>query len=140
MARNQQAQIIGDDWYVYESNIPALASGASATDTINIQANSDFVLYQTIYAAFDGNGNVTYGTRQLPLVTVQLTDTGSGQQLFSDNIPITNVFGTAQRPYVLPSPRRFRANTTLSISYNNFSLGTTYNLFLAFAGKKIFRD
>ena len=142
MARAQQAQIIGDDWYIYESHIPALSFGAAgnATDTINIQANSDFILYQTVYAAFIGDGPATDGARVLPLVTLQLTDTGSGQQLFSDNVPIINCFGTAQRPYILPSPRRFRANTTLTINYNNFSAATTYDIYLGFAGKKVFRD
>lgn len=140
MAKNQQAQIIGDDWYIYDSNVLALVGGGSDTDTINIQANSDFVLYQTFFTAFIGDGPVLFDQRVLPLVSVQLTDTGSGQQLFSNNIPITNAFGTAQRPYILPSPRRFRANTTLTIAYNNFSAATTYNLYLAFAGKKIFRS
>jgi len=133
-----QTRIVGKDWYIYDGQATAIAGQANATDTINIQANSDFRLYQLSYIAFINNALVTDSTRILPLVTVQLTDTGSGQQLFSDQLPIPLMFGTGERPYVLPEPRIFRANTTLTINFNNFSAATTYDIYLAFMGKKVY--
>jgi len=136
----QQTQIVGKDWYIYSASALAIGAGDNVTDTINIQANSDFMLYKLSYVAYMGLGPVTEAFRQEPLVSVQLTDTGSGQQLFSNQLPLTLMFGTGERIYTLPQARRFRANTTMSINFLNFSAGTTYDIYLAFHGMKMYAN
>jgi hypothetical protein len=135
-----QTQIIGEDWFTYTAKVEALNFGTTANDTINIQANSDFVLYKTTYIVFgDLTTSLTDSSTLVPHVNVQLTDTGSGQQLFSEAIPISTVAGTGERPFILPKPRTLRANTTLVVAFENFSTVLNYDLvYLQFIGQKIF--
>lgn len=126
------------DWYVYESNSLALAGAASSTDQVNIEADADFYLIKLGFFADIALAVQTDSSRVLPLVTVQLTDTGSGRQLFNDDMPIPVVFGWGELPYILPIPRLFKANSLLRIDYTNLTAATTYNIRLAFSGWKDF--
>ncbi len=133
-------EVINKDFYIYQSDIASIAPGANATDTISIQADSDFVLQKlTVFADVAGAAQ-TDSSRVLPLVTVQLTDTGSGRQVFSDGVPIPAIFGTGALPFILPNPRLFRANTTIALSYANFDAALTYRIYLQFVGLKLYRD
>jgi len=127
------------DFYTYQSEITSIAAGANASDNINIQADSDFILYKLSFFADIGAAGQTADTRVLPLVTIQITDTGSGRQVFDGPLPIPAIFGDGQLPFILPSPRRFAANSTIALSYANYDAADTYQLFLAFVGLKIYR-
>ena len=128
------------DFYVYESEAIPVVSGQNVTDTINIEADSDFMLQKLTYFADIGTGLQTAETRVLPLVTVQLTDTGSGRQLMQNPIPIPALFGTGELPYIIPNPRKFLRNSTIQINYINYAVAppTDYNIRLAFHGYKIY--
>jgi len=132
-------EIINKDFYVYQSSVASIANGANATDTINIQADSDFILQKLTFVADVAAAAQTDSSRVLPLITVQLTDTGSGRQIFSDPVPIPAIFGRGELPFILPNPRLFRANTTIAISYSNYDAALTYQIFLQFVGMKIYR-
>ena len=132
-------RVLDKDFYGYQSNVASIAPAANATDTINIQANSDFILQKLVFFADIAAAAQTASTQVLPLVTVQITDTGSGRQIFSDPMPIPMIFGTGQLPFILPNPRRFAANSTIQISYTNYDAASTYQLFLGLIGVKIYR-
>ncbi len=130
------------DFYVYQSEVLTIAAGANASDNINIQADSDFILYKLSFFATDITGasvGQTDSTRVLPSVAVQITDTGSGRQVLDGPLPIPAIFGTGELPFILPAPRRFAANSTISLSYSNFADTETYQLFMAFIGMKVYR-
>lgn len=129
------------DFYTYEAEVRSLAAGASANDIINIEADSNFIMqklttFSTI-GAFPG-GVTTEATRDIPQVTIQLNDTGSGRNLNSNPVPIDNIFGTGQRPFILPNPRVFLRNSTIQVSFTNFSAATIYNIILTFIGYKLY--
>ncbi len=132
--------ILAKDFYVYQSSVLAIAPGANATDTINIQADSDFILQKLTFFADIAAAAQTESSRVLPLITMQLTDTGSGRQVFSDALPIPSIFGAGELPFILPNPRRFRANTTMALSYTNYDAAATYNIYLQFIGLKEYRS
>jgi len=135
-------QEFSKDFYVYQSEVTTIAPGANASDNINIQADSDFILYKLSFFATDDASvqPITDANRVLPEVTVQITDTGSGRQVLDGPLPIPAIFGTGELPFILPAPRRFAANSTIALSYSNFTTGTsTYQLFLAFVGMKVYR-
>jgi hypothetical protein len=129
-------QILNKDFFVYQSSI---ASGANASDSINIQADSDFILQKLTFFADIAGAAQTSATQVLPLITMQITDTGSGRQVFSDNIPIPAIFGTGSLPFILPNPRRFASNSTIALSYTNIDAASTYRLFVQLIGTKIYR-
>lgn len=126
------------DFFIYEVDFSALAFGSSATGNINIQADSDFELQKLCYFADIAAAAQTDDTRVIPLVTINITDSGSGRFLSSDAVPVTSIFGTGQIPFILPTPKIFDARATISIEVANFSAATTYNLRLSFIGAKIF--
>lgn len=140
MGRNQQTQIIGEDWFIYTAKAENLNFGTTSNATINIQANSDFLLYKTVYIAYPNlTTSLTDSTTLVPHISVQLTDTGSGQQLFSEPAPISTMSGTGERPFILSRPRTLRANTTLVVGFENFSTALDYELvYLQFIGQKVF--
>ena len=140
MPANQQMvpQVI-KDFYVYEEDFLALAQGTTAVGSINIQADSDFVVQKLTYFADLAAAKQTDSSRVVPLVTIQITDSGSGRNLMEAPTPITNVFGTGELPFILPQPKLFLARSTISISVTNFDAAEDYNLRLSLIGYKVFR-
>ncbi len=126
------------DFYTYEAEALLLAAGASANDVINIEADSNFILQKLSYIADIAAAAFTDSTRPIPLVNVQLIDTGSGRQLMQNPIPIPSMFGTGQLPFILPNPRLFMRNSTIQIAFTNFDAAITYNVRLAFIGYKVY--
>ena len=135
----QPRQRVIKDFYVYEEDFLALTQGSTAIGSINIQADSDFVVQKLTYFADIAVAVQTDSNRVIPLITVQITDSGSGRNLMEAPVPIANVFGTGQLPFILPQPKLFLARTTITVSVTNFSASTDYNLRLSLTGYKVFR-
>ncbi len=127
------------DFYVYEEDFSALTSGATALGSINIQADSDFVVQKLTYFADIAAGAQLDSTRIIPLVSIQITDSGSGRNLMEAPVALSNIFGTGELPFILPQPKLFLARSTISISVTNFDAAVTYNLRLSLIGYKVFR-
>jgi hypothetical protein len=129
------------DFYVYEARTTAgtpIAAGITQTDAIPIEADSNFILEKLAYFADIAAAAQTQSTQVLPLVTIQIQDTGSGRNLMANPIPIPSIFGFGYLPFVLPKPRIFMRNTTIQITFTNFSAATSYNVQLAFIGYKVY--
>ena len=126
------------DFYIYESESLGLVAGGNSNDIINIEADSDFLLQKFTYEADIAAAAFTFNTKPLPIVTIQLIDSGSGRQLMQNPIPLTSFMGDGQLPFILPNPRKFLRNSTIQIAYNNFDAAVTYNIRLAFIGYKIY--
>jgi len=127
------------DFYIYEAEALALVSGGSANDIVNIEADSDFYMQKFAYEADIAGAAFTADTRPIPLVTIQLIDSGSGRQLMQNPIPVSSFMGDGQLPFILPNPRLFLRNSTIQIAFTNFDAAITYNIRLAFIGYKIYR-
>jgi len=126
------------DLFSYGITFAALAPANVQQGNIAIAADSDFVLLQMACHANIAGAAQTYQTETLPLVTVMLTDTSSGRQLFDIDQPISNLFGSARQPYAVPMPRLIPAKTLLQVKVTNFDAASTYNLRFSFIGAKIF--
>ena len=126
------------DFYVYEAQTLAIAVGGSATDTIDIEADSIFILQKLAYEADLAGAAQTAETRVVPNVLIQITDTGSGRQLMQEPIPIPSIFGTGELPFILPNPRLFMRNSTINIAFTSFEAVNTPNIRLAFIGYKLY--
>ncbi len=127
------------DFYTYETNFDGLAAGTDASQQINIQADSDFELQKLTYFADIGAAAQTDSTRVVPLCSFLILDSGSGRQLMDQSVPLANLAGTGQIPFILPNPKIFAARSVVTITLNNFSVGTTYNVKVSFIGVKRFK-
>jgi hypothetical protein len=133
-----------NDFFVYEVDtltaLPAgLVAGASQPLSLLIQADSYFKVIKLSHFTDIAGGVQTESTRVIPLVTIQLTDTGAGRNLFSTPTPMGAVMGDGRLPFILPIVRVFQPSATLSIVLTNYSAATTYNIRLAFIGIKSFK-
>lgn len=114
----------------YTLLVTALAAGASAPASAQINSDSDFFAQKRMFWA-DVAGTPT----AQPLINLQVVDAASGKQLFSAPTPLYMVAGTGQLPFILPMVRRWDANSQIQGTFTNFSSATTYaNVYLTFAG------
>lgn len=127
------------DLYVYDLSALALAAAGTASDSINIDTGSSFVLQKLTFFADIAAAAQTESTRIIPLVKIQLTDSGSGRRLFNSELPIPLIFGTGEIPYILPVQRVFAGGSVISASFTNYAAATTYNIYLALHGARVYR-
>ena len=133
-----QSRYVARDFFSYNSVHLAVVAGTSNSQTININADSDFQIEKLTFFADIAQAGQTASSRVIPLVTVLLTDTGSGRQFFDQAVPISNLFGTGEIPFVLKQPKILMARTSLSVTVQNFDAANTYNVRLSFIGSKLF--
>lgn len=140
---NQQAVIQRNgrkfirDHYVYVAQVKVLAAGAVLTDIINIETDSSFTLVKMSVMADTAGGAQTENSRIVPLVRLSIKDGGSGRNLQDEPVDISSIAGNGQLPFVLPVPRIFKPNSSISFSFENYSAATTYDtVSLALVGYK----
>jgi hypothetical protein len=117
----------------------ALAPGAVVTVLVNIEQDSWFEwVSSTFCVANNANEDVPVA---LPNISVQITDTAAGRNLFSDATPIGLVAGSSQFPYVLPFSRRFKPTTSVIVTFTNFDTANTYkDVVFSMVGRKLFQS
>lgn len=136
MQNQAPGRLLGKEFYSYALSFSALANATDATGVINIEADSWFIAQKLTFAADIAAAAQTDANRVIPLVTVLITDTGSGRQLSNQAIPIPATMGTGELPFILPTPKIFKPRSALSIKVANYSAATTYNLYLVLHGAK----
>ena len=127
------------DFFVYEAETVAIATGGTTADTIQIQADADFIWQKAAYEADLAGVAQTADSQVVPNVLIQITDTGSNRQLFFNPIPIVNVFGRGILPFILPNPRLFIKTSTIQIDFTSFEVAATPTIRLSFIGYKFYR-
>lgn len=128
-------------WYSHTAISTLVSTAPNATALINIDADSDFYCTALTMAASIANAVLTDATDVVPLVTLQITDTGSGKSLMNTPIQMDSILGRGRLPYRLNRPRVFMANATIQLSFvATVAAGTTYsNLQVVFHGYKVYR-
>lgn len=130
-----------EEFYSYSTGLlAAIAVGGNISTNITIQADSDFVIEKLTYFAHVAGASQTVSTQIVPNVSVMLTSTGSGQNLFSAATPIGSIFGNAGLPFILPFPRLLPANSVLQILLTSFEAAITPIIALNFHGRKRYRE
>lgn len=126
------------DYYVYGVNFLAVAAGATQTQTLAIQADSDFEVLKLTFASNLNAAVQTANSETIPQASILIVDTGSGRQLMNQAIDLTTMFGNARNPFIIPTPKRFRANSAITFALTNYSTAEVYNIRLSLHGNKIF--
>lgn len=127
------------DYFTYNCSVTALVTNTSQNAIINIESDSQFVWTKTSYViALNGSGPYPIGSRPFSRVGVSVTDSGSGRQLQSAPTILSSFAGSEGLPFVLPQPRLFKENSSISVTFNNPE-ALTYDIYVAFSGYKLFR-
>lgn len=134
-ATQQRAGNLTVQTFTYTMIFTSVASLATATANLLIDAASDFLIVSQAVAAVDDVTTLAVASAAL----IQINDSGSSSNLFNAPIPLTNAFGTAQLPFLLPMPRLFSANSTITGTLNNKTTANATTFFLTFQGMKIWK-
>jgi hypothetical protein len=121
------------DFYVYQTSVASLAAAASTSTTIAIEADSNFWLQKLTFNAVVGANGANLPT---PNVLILITDTGSGRQLMNATIAVPALFGNGTLPFILPNPRLFRRNSTISFAWTSFEAAQAVSCRLDLIGYK----
>lgn len=127
------------DFFIYELDFGEITAGNSGQASFNVQADSNFLWQEGAQFTDVSAAAQEEATRVLPLATCVIQDQSSGRQLSSNPVPIPSQFGSGERPFILPSPRFFRANTQVVVSVTNYSADQDYTIKLQFIGTKFFK-
>jgi hypothetical protein len=127
-----------EDFFVYGATFATIAANAVQNVNINIDAGSAFKWCAATMQCDLAGAAFTESAAPVPLCALQITDTGSGRQLFNQAQPLSALFGNGQLPFILPQPRGFMPNSNVSLQLSNFSAATTYTVRLALIGTKVF--
>lgn len=138
MAEQISSRYVARDFFVYNTVHSAVTSGTSNTQTIQINADSDFQIEKLSFFADIAAAGQTASSRVIPLVTVLMVDTGSGRQFSDQAVPVNSLFGTGEIPFVLKQPKILMARTSMSVTIVNFDAANAYNIRLSFIGSKLF--
>jgi len=131
-----------EDLFVYAVDFPVTAASGSSEANIQIEADSYFKWIKgTFYAFQDGvDPETTDATRPIPPLKIQITDSGSGRQLFNIPVFVSTIFGEGDLPFINPIPRIFLPRSNISFSAQNQSAVDAWNLSLQLVGVKGFRS
>jgi hypothetical protein len=130
------------NFFVYESdsltNVPVFNAGTGLTLTFNVAGDSDFFWTKFSAHAVVGGAGTVRTLDQLPEVTMLLVNTTTGRQYSSSAVPLANIAGTAQLPFILPQVTMWQRKSTIQINLQNVGNQNYSNLFLSFLGIKAF--
>lgn len=128
-------------FFTYQTpSVASLAAGASSgAQIIQFDNNSTFTWLRTCVAADIAGAVQTVSSIVVPLVTLQITDTGNGMSFMNAPIPLEAIAGSAQLPFILPVPQFIQPNASYSFNFTNYSAATTYaNLRVQLIGMRVF--
>lgn len=117
----------------YGADFLPLGASASTGVVVLIDHDSDFIITNQQFAAFDNAGvNVPF-----PNVLATITSDTSQRQLQSQPVPLVSIFGTGQRPHLLFKPLLLPAKSSFTSTLSN-QIATAVNVRLTFSGVKAF--
>lgn len=124
------------DYFCYAVDFLPLAATTQATQTVQIQADSDFLLMAVAATARDPAAPAT--VVDPPPVTVELRTSGSGRFLQNRAMDWDNVFGSADLPFLLPFPKYLDANSTFDTILANLDAADDFDIRVSYHGFKVF--
>jgi hypothetical protein len=127
------------NFFTYESDITATLNSATGTNlTFNIAGDSDF--FWTKFSAFAtvGGAATLRGQDQLPYVTMLLINTTTGRQYSNVAVPLPNMAGTGELPFILPQITMWQRKSTIQVQLQNVGNVNYSALNLSFMGIKAF--
>jgi hypothetical protein len=129
------SRVLKNSFFEYGQNFTFVAN-ENQQATIAVQSDAHFICVMTMYDTSAGAGASGGTVLAAGGATVQLSDTAAQRFLSSIAVPISALFGSAERPFVWPFTHLFRANGGINISITG-TTGAAQTVRLVFAGYKI---
>ncbi len=120
--------------YAYNLTFSALAAGASATQTVNIAANADFIITGLHHRANVAAAAQTVSNKTAPLARILITDSGSNEQFTNSAVDLENYSTNGNIINKLDYPRIVSGRSTLTVQLTSFEATNTLNIDVVFEG------
>jgi hypothetical protein len=120
--------------YAYVLTFSSLAAGASATQTLNITANADFIFTMMHHRANVAAAGQTVSNKTAPLARILITDSGTNEQFTNAAIDLENYSTNGNIINNLPYPRIVSGRSTLTVQLTSYEASATLNIDLGFQG------
>ncbi len=135
-----QEQKTSREPYTFPVTFANLTTGQTGIQgSFFVDASSPFMLIEQNYSCAPYAVTVmTEATRLIPNVSISITEQSSNRNWQSAAVPVPTIFGTGENPWFLPQPRLIPANTTVTMTVNNYDSAQAYNLILAFIGFRLY--
>jgi hypothetical protein len=125
------------DFFVYHTNFLPLAASATTTNTIAIEADSDFLITEIRAIVTDTTNLVFTANANAPILLV-LEDTGSGRRFQNQAIHLDAARLPANPPGYLPFAKLVRANSVIAVQLQNLDGVNAWNVRFGLWGFKVF--
>jgi hypothetical protein len=125
--------------YVIALTTPIDPAGVAAGN-VTLDADSDFVWQKFTYYADVGDAGQDNQTSVVGGLTLLVTDTASGRSLSNVPVPLAAYAGNGQLPFILSTPKIFKASGQITVNLLNITDDITYSsVYLCFHGQKGFK-
>lgn len=125
------------DFFVYHTNFLPLGAGLTVTNTVAIEADSDFLITE-VRAIVTDTTNLVFTVNANAPILFALDDTGSGRRFQNQAVHLDEVRGNGQNPGYLPFAKLIRANSVISVQLQNLDPANGWNVRLGLWGFKVF--
>lgn len=119
--------------YGYNLTFSALAAAGTASQTINIAANADFILTGIHHRANVAAAGQTVATKTAPLARILITDSGSNEQFTNSAVDLEN-YSSNDFMINMDYPRIVSGRSTLTVQMTNYDAAQAYNIDVFFRG------
>lgn len=123
--------------FTYNIRFNTLAASATNVGSANVQNDADFVWVAASVVVTNAAFTTFTNALNVP-VLAEILDASSGLQLQDQSTHLSNLFGTAQQPFLLPMPKIFRAGGQISARLQNQDAANAFVINLAFHGFKVY--
>lgn len=120
--------------YAYNVTFSSLAAGASATQTVNISANADFIITGLHHRANVAAAGQNVSTKTAPLARILVTDSGSNEQFTNSAVDLENYSTNGNIINKFDYPRIISGRSTLTVQLTSYEASQTLNLDILFEG------
>lgn len=120
--------------YGYNLTFSSLAAGASATQTVNIAANADFIITGLHHRANVAAAGQNVSTKTAPLARILITDSGSNEQFTNSSVDLENYSTNGNIINKFDYPRIVSGRSTLTVQLTSYEASQTLNIDVFFEG------
>jgi hypothetical protein len=131
------SKYFAQDFFTYVIPITeSIAAGGTTDGNVTLDADSDFLWQKFTFLALDNSAAAI--EQNLTKCGLIITDTGSGRNLSNSTVPLAAFAGSGELPFILPTPKIFKASGQIQVTVNNFGDTTLSSLYLVFIGQKCY--
>ena len=120
--------------YAYNVTFSSLTAGSSATQTVNISANADFIVTGLHHRANVAAAGQNVSTKVAPLARILVTDSGSNEQFTNSAVDLENYSTNGNIINKFDYPRIVSGRSTLTVQLTSYEASQTLNVDIVFEG------